>query len=230
MYQIEYAGHSGADFNVFPIRRPDIPAPQERVEALTIPGRDGGLIVREGTYDPLEIEVDLNFMERSSDWLGRFRELKRWLKGNGILRFSDDSECFYNVLNASISSVERTSQRIGTVTAKFVCDPYVYYNEGLTELEVTNLPENTGCTCHPTYRLVGEGKCTLTVNGNVFTANVGQEVVVNTELMLTYKADGSVDNTLVSGDYECLYLKNGVNEITVSDGFEVYITPYWRDL
>ena len=33
-------------------------------------------------------------------------------------------------------------------------------------------------------------------------ANIGQEAVINSELMISYKNDGQVINTDVSGDYE----------------------------
>ena len=67
----------------------------------------------------------------------------------------------------------------------------------------------------------------MTVNGYEFTANVGQEAIINSELMIAYKNDGQTINTDVTGDYEKLWLPCGNNEISVSEGFELTIIPQW---
>ena len=58
-------------------------------------------------------------------------------------------------------------------------------------------------------------------------ANIGQEAVINSELMISYKNDGQVINTDVSGDYEKLWLPHGNNVVSVSEGFVLTIIPQW---
>lgn len=71
---------------------------------------------------------------------------------------------------------------------------------------------------------------TLTVNGKKVTANVGQNLTIDTELMMAYREDGTIQNTALTGDYEELFLQPGDNTITFSSGFIVSIVPRWRIL
>lgn len=72
--------------------------------------------------------------------------------------------------------------------------------------------------------------CTLTVNGKTLTANVGQNITIDTERMIAYREDGTIMNTSVTGDYENAYLPHGKNEVFVSKGFSLKLQPRWRCL
>nr|DAD92870.1 MAG TPA: Primase C terminal 2 (PriCT-2) [Siphoviridae sp. ctNyC15] len=43
----------------------------------------------------------------------------------------------------------------------------------------------------------------------------------------TYREDGVLNNTAITGDYENLYLQEGLNEISVSSGFTAEVIPKW---
>ena len=73
-------------------------------------------------------------------------------------------------------------------------------------------------------REIGTLICWATVN------LVGQNVTIDTELMIAYRMDGTMENTSVTGDYEDLYLKPGYNEIEITEGFEAKVIPNWRSL
>ena len=62
------------------------------------------------------------------------------------------------------------------------------------------------------------------------TANVGQNLTIDTDLMIAYRQDGTMQNTAVTGDYENLYLLPGDNVISITDGFDLKIIPNWRTL
>ena len=54
--------------------------------------------------------------------------------------------------------------------------------------------------------------------------------MIDTERMIAYRTDGTIQNTAVMGEYEDLYLQEGDNEILATDGFEISIIPNWRVL
>ena len=83
---------------------------------------------------------------------------------------------------------------------------------------------------HPDYIITGEGVCVLTVNGKSMRANTGQNLTINTDLMIAYRLDGTMQNTAVTGDYQDMYLKEGDNQISVSSGFVLKVIPNWRSL
>lgn len=230
MFFTEFKGERDVDHHAITVRRPSIPAPEERIEEIEVPGRNGTLISRDGLYGNIVIPVEFNFMSSPGDWQEVYRKIKRWLSGSGELRFSDDADMFYKALFCKITDTERTSRRIGNLTAEFTCQPFCYFESGKQEMLLEPTLYNPGWVCEPTYRILGEGVCTITVNGNQFKANVGQEVIIDTERQISYKSDGQMLNADVTGDYTELWLNPGDNVLSASSGFTVIITPMWREL
>ena len=45
-----------------------------------------------------------------------------------------------------------------------------------------------------------------------------------------HRSDGTLNNTAVTGNYEDLVLIEGDNKVTITDGFDLKVIPYWRYL
>lgn len=60
--------------------------------------------------------------------------------------------------------------------------------------------------------------------------NVGQNLTIDTDRQLAYRSDGTLNNTAVTGNYEDLVLVEGDNKVTITDGFDLKVIPYWRYL
>lgn len=230
MYSVSFRGTNCLEYGLLPVRRPDIPAPELRITETEIPGRDGVLTESDGDYAPITISIEFNFMRSPDTWASAFRAAKKWLQGSGKLELSDDQDYFYRVYYCKIDDCERTSRKIGKFTAEFYCQPYMYQKDGEMEVENPASLYNFGAVSHPIYKITGEGMCTLTVNEKSMTANVGQNITIDTDAMLAYREDGTLQNTSVTGDYENLYLAEGDNTISVTDGFELTVIPNWREL
>ncbi|MCI7301832.1 MAG: hypothetical protein SOR93_03485 [Clostridiales Family XIII bacterium] len=230
MYDITFKGKTGYHNGVLVVKRPNIPAPERNVEYIEIPGRDGAITQDQKTYKNIEISIELNFMAKETEWQQCFRKCKNWLQGAGKLELSDDAQFYYRVKNVSLSENERTSLEIGKFTATFVCDPYMYLKSGMRERaieEVTYNPYDLSC---PIYMIEGEGICAIDVNGKTLAINVGQNAVIDTDLMIAYRKDGTLINAQVYGYYEDGRLKPGDISLYASDGFNVKIIPNWRCL
>ena len=230
MYDIEFAGITGRAAGVKVTQRPAVPSPRRRYNSTIVPGRAGSLIELD-EYEDIEIPVKMNFVTSPEVWGTQFRNVKKWLLGkSGRLVLSDDPGCFYRVKMVAINDTEREVREGGTFTAIFLCDPYTYMAEGREEQNMESASYNPYETSCPIYRIAGEGVCTLTVNGKSMTANVGQNITIDTGLMIAYREDGTIQNTEVKGDYEDLYLQEGENEIQITDGFALSIIPNWRHI
>ena len=231
MFDIEYNGEMSYQHGIRIQTRPDIPAPVRNIETIEIPGRDE-LLYRIGdvAYDDITITVEMGYYSRP-DHFGRYsRQIKRWLSGSGRLKFTDDPDIFYKVKNIELDDIERKLKKIGLFEADFVCSPFCYIESGSWEMSVDEVKYNPYMTCHPVYKITGNGQCTLSVNGNTMKAEVGQNLVIDTERMLSFRGDGSIQNTAVTGDYEDLYLVPGDNEISITSGFGMTVIPQWRCL
>ena len=231
MYQdIEYGGIRGSSIKIYARERPAIPAARIRREQIIIPGRDGVVYQSDGTFEPTEIEVQFNYIGKESEWASRWRASQRWLsKENEKLRFSDDDGYFFWIDHVELDANEHTTRRIGNFTATFVTRDGLYYlNSGLREHDAEEIQWNPYETSHPAYKITGEGMCTLEVNGKQMTANVGQNLTIDTDRMVAYRQDGTLQNTAVTGKYEDLYLTEGEIDIGISTGFDLKIIPNWR--
>lgn len=230
MYTISLDGERALSHDLLIVKRPNVPCPERNVEFKTIPGRSGSLTRDYGTYNDITISVDFNFMSRKpEEWEECFRKAKRWLHRRGLrkLKFSDDVEFFRLVKKINITSTERASKRLGRFTAEFTCDPFAYLENGDKFQHITGEIYNDLNEAYPVYHIKGEGVCYLNVNNNSVKVNVGQEIIIDTRLKVAYKPDGTKQSTQIAGDYEDLKLLEGENDISITDGFELLVAPYF---
>lgn len=181
--------------------------------------------------DETKIEIEMNYRSESSEkWMEQWRVIQKWLSAkNKKLVFSDDPECFYKVSEVTIGENNRESRRIGSFMATFVLrDGMSYLQDGLKEYSVVEVLWNSYGIAHPVYKIRGNGTCALSVNGNLLKATVEDEIIIDTDRMLAYQSNGMLKNTSISGDYEEMYLLEGENEITITQGFDLKIQPNWR--
>lgn len=212
--------------------RPDFPAPEPRYTDTQVPGRDGTLTEFDGTYSDINMDVEMNYITNPQNWHAAWREVKRYLLKGGIreLRFSDDLSFYYKCKKIVLGTNEREFRHTAAFTATFTLAPYEYLTDGKERYPYQVCAFNRYEFCKPIYFITGEGMCTLTVNGNEMTANVGQNLTIDTDLQLAYRTDGALQNTEVTGNFDELYLLPGENTITVTDGFDLKIQPNWRCL
>lgn len=229
MFDVIYNDIRGLDAGVLVKQRPGIPAPILEQEEIVIPGRDGVLLSAEKRYSPIEISVEFNFMASHPDlWGHDFRRFKRWLRGAGILRFTDDPDVHWRCFRADILTTERTSRRIGSAEVVFHCQPWTYFNSGDIFRAVSACKYNAYDTALPVYYITASSSAELwrlTVNGNVMTGT--QSCYIDTEMQTATDLDGNQINNTVTGDYLGLALLEGENEINISGG-SLRVKPRWR--
>lgn len=231
MTEIEYGGILASSLGVYATRYPTIPAPKERVNEIEVPGRSGKLIEKTGEYEETEIPIDFNFTSKKDGWDDTCDEIKKWISQMNEKLIIGESDTYYRIQMVYLDGIERLSNRIGKFTARFLTkDGLQYMVDGETEVDNKKIRYNPGIYSKPIYLISGEGICTITVNGKSVRANVGQNLTIDTARMLSYRNDGTLLNTAISGNYEDLYLQPGENQISITDGFELKIIPNWRCL
>lgn len=231
MVDIQFNDILGSSFGIYMKNKPAIPAAQEMLQELSVPGRDGNLIIRKKTYESTKIQVNFNYIGKEERWGAIWRNAKCWLSATDKeLCFSDDPAVFYKISHVIIGENSKRGNRIGDFSAEFITkDGLSYLQIGKKEHEITEL-FNPGIFSKPIYKITGEGRCTITVNENTVITNISGDIIIDSEKMVAYRSDGTSQNTAISGDYEDLYLKPGENLVTVTDGFTCKIIPNWRCL
>lgn len=214
-------------------KRPNFPAPQKRYQKYNIPGRNGTLYEDLETYEDINIEIKMNYISDPQSWHYKWREVKKWIFKKGLrkLVLSDNQDYYYLVKKIELTDNERKVRKSGEFTIILTCEVYSYLIEGSWSYPIyTNVVDNDYETTTPKYIIKGEGMCHLVVNGTDCICNVGQNLVIDTYLELSYREDGTLQNTSINADYRDLYLVEGENTITITDGFDLEIVPNWRCL
>ena len=227
-YFILYNDSTNLDVDLLIIDRPSKPSPEMEYEEVKVPG--GKTLYREKGYKDIDIPVSFNFLSKKpSDWDDDFRKSKKWLlsKVNSKLKFSDDFGVYYKVNKVTIDAPERVLKVLGKFDVTFTCEPYVYVDSN--EIELSTVLYNDYLVSKPIYRIVGEGYLTLKINNKTIKANIGQELIIDTDKGLCYR-DGIINNVALEGKYEDMYLQECENKFSWTNGFKIYILPNWRCL
>lgn len=220
---IEYNGATCEDHWCFLNDYPQFSGGSKQYNSYAVSGMDGELVERNDYLTNLRIGCTFSIISKS--FMNNVRDIRSWLSGSGTLVISDSPDIFYKVLKTENGDINREIRKFGTFSVDFICIPFEYTKDG--QNPVDSLAYNPGDTAKPIYTITGEGVCTLTVNGYEFEANVGQEAVINSELQMSYKNDGQLINTDVTGNYEKLWLPHGENVVSVSSGFTLSAIPQW---
>lgn len=232
-FNIFYNGESCKDVGLSVISRPTIPVPEREYDTIKVEGRDGELHRDKKTYKDIEIPISFNFVSKTPDvWAQDLRKVKKWLysgKDNRLI-LSDDPEYYYKVKKAVMSDTERTAKRKGKFEIVFTCESYMYRVDGQDEKEIGEYLYNPYMKSQPVYKIYGNGEITLEVNGNQVTAEVTEQLNIDTKLEICYNAANEISNAALTGKYEGLYLQEGDNNFKYTEGFKVVLVPNWREL
>ena len=98
---------------------------------------------------------------------------------------------------------ERQLRKYGRVTVTCTCLPYEFAQTGKQRiaLPASGKVANPFDEARPVYEISGEGVCELTVNGSAMSANVGQNLTIDTARQCAYRTDGTVQNTVTIRSY-----------------------------
>ena len=229
MLDIEYNGIRGSSLGLIVKERPAIPAAIKKANEIEIPGRSGVIRTEKEEFEETKFTIDFNYIGKAEDWYERWRMAQEWLSAtNKKLILSDDPEYFFWITKIELSEAERTTERIGNFSATVrTKDGLHYLRTGTLEYAPEKIKRNVYETARPIYKITGSGTCTITVNDKSVTADIDQELIIDTERKLAYQKQ-KMKNTALTGDYEDLYFRQGKIEVSITDGFEMKIIPNWR--
>lgn len=241
MFDFNLNGKAASSVGVYAIRRPNIPTPQRRISTITVPGADGAFTDDEETYEPIQFDIECNFMSQTPETFAtEARAVRQWLYSQQAseLTFSDDPDYYYKTQIILPSDIERTSNRIGVFTISVTCNPYTYLVSGKTEIALpSSITNPTAFIAKPIYKFTGNGQFQITIGTHIliydFSVTVSSSATVDSELMLAYDSDGeNIINNLTRGDFSDLWLSPGSNSIrsSIPSGGNIAIIPRWRTI
>lgn len=208
--------------------------PKRKIQAVSVPGRSGDIVLMEDAYENYTQEYSINFSDDALTVAANADDLvkKLFLDGYQKLEDSFEPDVFRWAYYEGPFDIENLLKIAGRAKIRFICKPYRYLTSGETEVTVTNgstLTNPEAFNAKPLIYVRGTSNGTITINGKTLTVTgMSDYLYLDCEDQNCYRQAVENKNNLVSGDYP--YLKSGSNTVTFTGFTQVKITPRWRRL
>lgn len=231
---IKWAGISNLDVGMVVEHYPKVIIPSRKQEVVTVPGRNGDIILNDGSFNNYDQQyaVFLDVKEQGGLEVA-MPKIIDWLLGHpGYHRLEDSYFPDVYRMAQFVGGTDFSSifNEYGEGNLVFNCCPERYFKMGEKPVVLTNgqkLFNPTSFEAKPLITVKGSGNGTLTFDEISVTINdISEFTVVDVKARRVYKNDTRLNNKFV-GNFEDLYLGK---ETTVawSGGITgVEIVPNW---
>lgn len=230
-YFINQDNEKSSSFCIFFEKYPEITHGQKEYERQYVAGK-GYIYTSSGAYEDTKIGMllDVNIYGTNEKREEACIKAREFIRKTKEITFCDRADYFYKIKKIEIGEIKQYSEEAGDFQANLLCEAGQYLHSGKIEYAFDDkaLLYNPYDESRPVYKITGEGACNLVVNGKTMKANVSGNLTIDTERMISYREDGKLQNTSVTGDYEELYLLSGDNTIEITNGFYLSVVPNWR--
>jgi len=205
-------------------------APNRIVDKISIPYRNGDLLIDTGVYSNIIVSYTVSLLDPS-----RVRDIAKWLlRDKGYQRLEDTytptefrMASYYSDINYQMTML----YRYGQATISFDCKPQRYLKSGETSIEFTEdgyISNDTGFDSQPLITIYGDG--TLGLEGQTITTtnNTNNWITIDCETMQCYRYNDSMSqNVTINTANRFPVIWDGGAEITLEGITKADITPRW---
>ena len=207
--------------------------PQPDFEMISVPGRDGDIILDHNRYKNVEVSYTVSFIGTKE----KAAALRQWLCARadyGYLFDFEQPDHFRYAVFISQLDIEEVLHNVGRAKLTFSCKPYLYRKDGVyaekytqPDFTLTNPEEYPSV---PDITIYGSGTISLNINYRSYTIkDVSNSVTLDGELMNAYSGSTLLNDKIQFTEWPTL--KVGNNNISwVGNVRSLYITPNWRTL
>lgn len=231
---LEFDGENSLDYGVYITGEAVYNSPERSVERISIPGRNGDLIIDNGRYENIEVTYPAGaFGADQPGFASKIRDFRNMLSSRiSYVRLSDTyhtDEFRLARVSTGLEISPVSMSHAGEFDITFDCKPQRFLTSGEATTTLTadgSISNPTLFASRPLITVTGNG--TLTVNGTTIVIAGTSNTVIDCDSMEIY--DGSTNK---SGDVgmspnEFPVLEAGSNSITMSAGITaVEIVPRW---
>lgn len=242
-----FGGEPSYNYGIAIEAPPTISGAERGIETISIPGRDGELLIDKGYYKNVTVSYETwayvpcarNYTNchvfsyyKQSEWA---HSVKSWLQSqpcvyrplsdtydNGYIRYG----YFSGEFNANAEANTIIKQ-----TITFSCKPFCYSSVGLESHTLKSgeiLKNPFQFTAKPLIEIFGNGTATLEVGDKSWTIDVDGSITMDSELKQIYKGTQNLSGNKHGDSYP--ELPPGECGITFSGCDSVIITPRWCTL
>ncbi len=215
---------------------PPVTRPKERVSQVTVPGRQGTLLIPEVDDEPM-YEAYLKTVTCCLLPDADIGQVMAWLSGAGTVIFGNEPEMIYTarIINQiSFDKILRGNPH-RRFSVPFYVQPLKAKASSGTETTLnssgTQIVNPGDVIAHPRFAVYGSGDCSFTVEGRSETCNLSfgnnSILVIDSDAMICTNISGANRCSCMTSDYPLL--NPGVNTITWEGSItKIIITGRWR--
>lgn len=232
---IVWDGRSSEDLHVIVEHHPEFSIPERKREVISVPGRNGDIIISQDAFSNVEQEYDLAIIGLEETLPEQVMAVMQWLnKPVGYARLEDsyNPDIYREAYYRGSGDVENRFNYLGRSTVTFVCKPQRFMRSGERPILASNgfkLSNPTIYAAKPLIAVKGAGAAVLTVGtSTVSISEIGTEIDIDCENQNAYYGSTNKNNMIsITGEFP--QLKEGDTQIswTGSGVTEVSIIPRW---
>lgn len=235
---IVFNGVSSKDVGIEVETFPTYDIPEREYEAIHVPGRNGDIIIDNGTYKNVKRSYKVSIATYDIPYSQKMAGVAKWLhSAPGYTRLEDSYDpAFYRLAYYSDAlSLENLFNEAGRGDISFICKPQRFYKSGDMPVEFTEGGYIQNGTVNPALPKIivtkGDTDGSVTVGNATITvlAASGTPIIIDSELQDVYNLNGDNKNSFITFDDGIFpILEPGTNTVSFSGGItKVEVIPRW---
>lgn len=235
---VMFNGISSLDYGIQVEHPPEYQAPARDYEVIHVPGRNGDLVIDNGSYQNVNRSYQMAIGNPRKDYTSMANVISEWLhSASGYARLEDsyEPEYYRMAMFQDEISIENIMQHAGRLTVDFNCKPQRFLKSGeetIKIVEPTTLYNPTNFSSLPCITVYGPAVGGLLSIGQytVAISVINGSIVLDSEIQDVYT--GTVNrNAAVTLNKSFPELVPGENNIAWSGGIKyVEVIPRWWTL
>lgn len=234
-------GEKSEDYSIVMTAPPDMISAERNAEVLTIPGRNGSVIVDGGSYNNVDISYSCALVpDDGSDFRilsVRMLSFLRPTAGYQKLENTYDLDHFRMARVASAISVASIADQAGTFKISWDCKPQRFLKSGQNSVAFQSsgsITNPTAFDAQPLIEVTGSSAGTVSVNGvTVEIKSISGTIYLDCENENAYSLSAGAPKNENANIYAPYFpvLSPGDNAVQFTGGItSVKITPRWWEL
>lgn len=225
---------SGDDLHVVVERYPDVIMPQRKAEKVSVPGRNGDLLIQQDAFDNVRQSYEIYISAERQRLPTIAHKVAEWLCVKGYRRLEDSywKDTFRLATFTGGIEIANILNRFGRATIEFDCKPQRFYKFGdqfqtLTNAQVLHNP--SPFTAKPLIVVRGSGAGSITDGVHRLSLTNCNNMTIDCDIMQIYQQVGSATinmNRVGSGAFP--EFPEGDTRLVWSGGItSVEVKPRW---
>ena len=248
MNYFNYKNKDSRDYGILIRNKQTFDAPKRDIDFVSVPGRDGDLLIDNGRYPNIDMTYGIMLVAPSINPLNpnenidlaeASKAVRQWLMSDyNYYQLTDSYDPDYFRLAVFSGNIkwETKNTNIAYSDINFNCKPYRYRIDGqknlTTNTSALTLFNPESLFSLPRITVKGNGTLTITVNSVTYTVtNVVNSIIIDSEMMNIYNPNQSTNYNQYASFSTFPKLKSGTNAITPGNNVTgIDIVPRWRCL